>query len=218
MRPALSIAILFFGCGGGAGAGSTHPNCDAYVLCVEDTTPESTGQAVSDYGPDSACWDDPDSSATCESACEAAISSAHQAFPGSESCDDGSPVASNLVIAVEHGYFRFDVQTMDGAQCDAAANRDFSLADTISIDAYFQPNDTTEFTAQLMEGINGGYEVWHTDDAECTNDGRKISCTGASDGFGRATFEGSVSADLQSLSGTYELGDYCTFVGGGGSQ
>lgn len=64
------------GDGGSAGQGgnaATDDQCEAYLSCLLQASPESYAAALALYGAESACWDTPEQAAACEQACEALL-------------------------------------------------------------------------------------------------------------------------------------------------
>ncbi len=198
--PAVLVASTLAACGGGAtGKASAHPNCDAYTACVADADPEGAAAAVSSYGPDSACWQNASTTSTCEDACAASLSDAHQAYPGSAACDDGTPVASASVLVSAHWKLLTSNAT---GPCEDETE---SLLN-YGVYANFTTTDSSSFSA-IWEGLNS---EWSTIDSPCTNDAFAISCNANDYSYGAITFDGTVSDDLLTLSGTFVMGD-CTY-------
>src|SRR5688572_15102357 len=99
----LLIGCMSLACGGGEGGDSAggsvqHPNCDAYVACVGEVDPAAVSESMESYGDSSPCWDDADSTETCETACASARRELFQQNPSSVECDDGSALPSSYIV------------------------------------------------------------------------------------------------------------------------
>ena len=85
---------------GGSGGGSTtggaaSPDCDAYLECVLEATPDAYGGAVAVYGPNSDCRNStPQVAEDCEQACRAARSNLHESYPDVAACGEGEPATT----------------------------------------------------------------------------------------------------------------------------
>ncbi len=65
------------------------PECDAYLRCVAELTPEGFGPLLEAYGPSGTCWEESDVAQLCSETCESALESLETAF-GDGACENPS--------------------------------------------------------------------------------------------------------------------------------
>src|SRR5687768_9812467 len=95
---------------------SAQANCDAYRSCLADVDPDASAEAETDYGEDSSCWNDAAYAQPCGETCATELSALHRSHPGSEACDDGTPVPSDQVLSKTS--WIISVTATDGQYCD----------------------------------------------------------------------------------------------------
>jgi hypothetical protein len=83
------------GTGGSTTGGVASPDCDAYLACVLEATPDAYGGAVAVYGPNSDCRNStPQVAEDCEQACRAARDNLHETYPDAAACGEGEPATT----------------------------------------------------------------------------------------------------------------------------
>jgi len=117
--------------GVGGADGGQDPECEAYLDCVAEVTPEALPDALEAYGADGDCWADEPSAEQCVTACRAGLTDLRQTDPtcGPESSDvrdgryqlvvattvqSGAPIVWEAIVTTSaDATFRMDLQPLD---------------------------------------------------------------------------------------------------------
>ena len=75
------------GDGDGDGDGGDHAECDEFLECVKEATPEAQTGYIASYGPEGTCWDLPGvTEEDCNAECAALLGEFAELYPDVEAC------------------------------------------------------------------------------------------------------------------------------------